>query len=100
MYCLDENRKKLLLALGFTGATACMLFLLVFPSIYLVGSLLVVVSVTCLGSTFVLLNSFLPLLVSNHPSIRNSDEGMDHAPGVLMATLSSENNDADSPNGN
>ena len=46
-----------------------MLFLLVFPRIYLLGSLLVIISVTCLGSSFVILNSFLPLLVSNHPSI-------------------------------
>jgi MFS transporter, UMF1 family len=100
MHYLGENRKKMLLALGFTGATACMLFLLVFPSIYFIGSLLTVVSITCMGSTFVLLNSFLPLLVSNHPSIRSSDEVVNHAVGIPMVTLSSENDDTDSPNGN
>ncbi|KAI9731691.1 MAG: Autophagy protein 22 [Cirrosporium novae-zelandiae] len=67
-----NNRKKLLLAFGFTGATATMLFLLVAPSIYIVGSFLVITSVTCLGSSFVILNSFLPLLVSNHPSTQLS----------------------------
>lgn len=44
-----------------------MLFLLVVPQIYLVAPVLVVIGVTCLGSSFVLLNSFLPLLVLNHP---------------------------------
>ncbi|KAI9700967.1 MAG: Autophagy protein 22 [Bogoriella megaspora] len=65
------NRKKLLLALSYTGATSCMLFLVVFPSIYLIAPFLVAISIACLGNSFVLLNSFLPLLVSNHPSIRN-----------------------------
>lgn len=40
----------------------------VVPSIYLLGSLLVVIGVTCLGCSFVVLNSFLPLLAANHPS--------------------------------
>jgi len=62
-------RKKLLLSFGFTGAIASMLFIIVSPSLYLLGSFLVVVGVACLGSSFVLLNSFLPLLASNHPSV-------------------------------
>ena len=48
-----------------------MLFLLVSPSVYMLGPLLVIIGVTCLGSSFVLLNSYLPLLVSKHPSLRN-----------------------------
>jgi UMF1 family MFS transporter len=48
-----------------------MLFLLIVPQIYLVGALLTIVSITCLGSSFVLLNSFLPLLVANDPSVRD-----------------------------
>ena len=67
-------RKRLLLGFGFTGSLTCSLFIVVFPSIYLLGPLLVVVGVVCLGSSFVLLNSFLPLLASNHTSIRNNDE--------------------------
>jgi UMF1 family MFS transporter len=62
----------MLLILGYTGATACMLFILVVPQVYLLGTLLVIISVTCLGSSFVLLNSFLPLLVANHPSVLSS----------------------------
>jgi UMF1 family MFS transporter len=48
-----------------------MLFMLIVPKVYLFGPLLVVIGVTCLGSSFVLLNSFLPLLVANHPSIQD-----------------------------
>lgn len=62
-------RKKLLLAFGFTGSAASMLFIIVSPSLYLLGSILVVIGVASLGSSFVLLNSFLPLLAANHPSI-------------------------------
>ncbi|KAF2109744.1 autophagy-related protein 22-like protein [Lophiotrema nucula] len=66
-----SNRKRLLLVLSFTGSTACMLFIFVYPGIYMVGLFLTVVSVASLGSSFVLLNSFLPLLVANDPSIRD-----------------------------
>ena len=47
-----------------------MLFIFVYPGIYLAGLFLAVVSVARLGSSFVLLNSFLPLPVANHPLIR------------------------------
>ena len=77
-------RKRLLLGFGFTGSLACSLFIVVFPSIYLLGPLLVVVGVVCLGSSFVLLNSFLPLLASNHMSIRDY-EGAESAGGPLSA---------------
>ncbi|TVY26013.1 Autophagy-related protein [Lachnellula hyalina] len=65
-------RKKLLLGFGFTGATSSMLFLLVIPKLFLVGSILVIIGVTCLGSSFVILNSFLPLLVANMAPNRDS----------------------------
>src|SRR5438270_13752132 len=44
-----------------------MLFLMVVPGLHLLASFLVIVGVTCLGSSFVILNSFLPLLVANLP---------------------------------
>jgi len=69
-----SNRKRLLLILSFTGSTSCMLFIFVYPSIFLVGLFLTIVSVASLGSSFVLLNSFLPLLVANHSSIRQQQE--------------------------
>jgi UMF1 family MFS transporter len=46
-----------------------MLFLLVVPQIFIVGSLLTVICVVCLGCSFVILNSYLPLLVLNHPTV-------------------------------
>lgn len=47
-----------------------MLFIAVIPKVYLFGGLLAVVANVCFGASFVLLNSFLPLLVRYHPIIR------------------------------
>lgn len=63
-------RKTLLLSFAFTGSVATMLFLVVIPKIYVFGALLAIVSNTCFGASFVLLNSFLPVLVRRHPSIQ------------------------------
>lgn len=60
-------RKRLLLFFAYCGAVATMLFLLVVPKVYLLASLLAIISNTCFGASFVLLNSFLPLLVRHHP---------------------------------
>ncbi len=65
-------RKRLLLSFAFTGALATMLFIAVVPRVYLYGSILAIIANTCFGASFVLLNSFLPLLVRHHPSIQNS----------------------------
>jgi UMF1 family MFS transporter len=51
-----------------------MLFIFVHPGIFLVGLFLTIVSVASLASSFVLLNSFLPLLVANHSSISQNQE--------------------------
>ena len=69
-----KYRKILLLSFAFTGAIATMLFVAVIPSIYLLGAILAIISNTCFGASFVLLNSFLPLLVRHHPSIQDSAE--------------------------
>ncbi|KAK5132710.1 hypothetical protein LTR08_008676 [Meristemomyces frigidus] len=66
-------RKRLLMGFAFSGAIATAAFLLVWPQAYLFGSVLVVIGVVCLGSSFVLLNSFLPLLAANHPNVRGED---------------------------
>lgn len=50
-----------------------MLFIFVVPEIFLVAPLLVIIGVTCLGSSFVVLNSFLPLLAGNHPKAQAAD---------------------------
>ena len=65
-------RKKLLLSFAFVGSTATMLFLAVIPKIYITGALLAIVSNTSFGASFVLLNSFLPLLVRHHPSVQQN----------------------------
>jgi MFS transporter, UMF1 family len=72
-------RKLLLLVFGFTGAISTMLFLPVTPDTYLLGALFAIIGNCCVGASFVLLNSFLPLLVRYHPSIRNQpvDHGSD-----------------------
>ncbi len=65
-------RKKLLLFFAFIGSTATMLFIAVVPKIYVVGALLAIISNTSCGASFVLLNSFLPLLVRHHPSVQKT----------------------------
>ncbi|KAJ5992871.1 Autophagy-related protein 22-1 [Penicillium sp. IBT 35674x] len=62
-------RKKLLVMFAFIGAVATMLFLGIVPRIYLLGGLLAIVANTCFGASFVLLNSFLPVLVRHHPLV-------------------------------
>lgn len=57
---------------AYTGATATALFLFIWPQLYVFGAALVVIGVVCLGSSFVLLNSYLPLLAANHPSVRSA----------------------------
>jgi UMF1 family MFS transporter len=63
-------RKKLLLAFAFSGALATMLFLPLTPKMLLVSSLFAIIANTCYGASSVLLNSFLPLLVRNHPDVQ------------------------------
>lgn len=62
---------------GFAGALASMLFIFIAPPVFVLGSILVVVGVTCLGSSFVVLNSYLPVLVANDPSLQEGkgDDG-------------------------
>ncbi|KAF2137463.1 uncharacterized protein K452DRAFT_235695 [Aplosporella prunicola CBS 121167] len=71
-------RKKFLLTFAYVGAAASMLFIVVSPSLYLLGSLLVIIGVASLGSSFVLLNSFLPLLAANDPSVTTHYKNVSH----------------------
>lgn len=63
-------RKSLLLTFALTGSIATMLFLSVVPKIYVFGALLAIISNVSFGASFVLLNSFLPVLVRWHPSVQ------------------------------
>jgi UMF1 family MFS transporter len=67
-------RKTLLIAFATTGAAACMLFLPITPQVILLGALFAIVANTCFGASSVLLNSFLPLLVRNHPDVRGPEQ--------------------------
>jgi UMF1 family MFS transporter len=66
-------RKKLLLAFGWIGAFSVMLYIFVSKELYLFGALLAIISNTSFGASFVLLNSFLPLLVRHHPEISHAE---------------------------
>lgn len=65
-------RKTLLLSFAFIGSVASMLFLPITSKVYYLGALLAIVANTCIGASFVLLNSFLPLLVRHHPDLHSS----------------------------
>ncbi|KEY65180.1 hypothetical protein S7711_08288 [Stachybotrys chartarum IBT 7711] len=62
-------RKKLLLGFGWVGSFSVMAFLFVSKEIYMLGALLTIISNVSFGASFVLLNSFLPLLVRYHPGV-------------------------------
>ncbi|KAF1946733.1 hypothetical protein EJ02DRAFT_218539 [Clathrospora elynae] len=66
-------RKKFLLWFAFIGSIATMLFLPVVPKVYILGAVLAIIANTCFGASFVLLNSFLPLLVRFHPTVKYAD---------------------------
>lgn len=66
-------RKTFLLWFAFIGSIATMLFLPVVPKVYILGAVLAIIANTCFGASFVLLNSFLPLLVRFHPTVRYPD---------------------------
>ncbi|KAL3419038.1 autophagy-like protein 22 [Phlyctema vagabunda] len=81
-------RKRLLLLFAFTGSLATMLFLPIIPKLYLVAALLAMISNTCFGASFVLLNSFLPLLVRHHP--RTQYVTPDRSPEFPSTTVGEE----------
>jgi UMF1 family MFS transporter len=72
-------RKRLLLIFGWTGSFCVMLYIFVFKEIYMFGALLAIISNTTFGASFVLLNSFLPLLVRHHPKVQDSAAGISDA---------------------
>ncbi|GKZ33237.1 autophagy protein 22 [Aspergillus brasiliensis] len=71
-------RKMLLIIFALIGSVSTMLFLAVVPRLYLLGGLFAIIANTCFGASFVLLNSFLPLLVRYHPVLlgRHGREGL------------------------
>ncbi|KAM0814259.1 putative Autophagy-related protein [Seiridium cardinale] len=70
-------RKRLLLIFGWTGGFCVMLYIFISKQVYVLGAVLAIVSNTAFGASFVLLNSFLPLLVRHHPKVQFA-EGVIH----------------------
>ncbi|KAK0383160.1 hypothetical protein NLU13_9073 [Sarocladium strictum] len=62
-------RKKLLLMFAWIGSASVMSYIFISKETYILGALLTIISNTSFGASFVLLNSFLPLLVRNHPEV-------------------------------
>lgn len=71
-------RKMLLVIFAFIGAISTMLFIAVPAKLFFLAGILAIIANTCFGASFVLLNSFLPLLVRHHPSLLegSGDEGV------------------------
>ncbi len=66
-----------------------MLFMFITPRTFAFGSLLAIIGVVCLGSSFVILNSYIPLLVANHPlahGVQNRD--MNGSSSIPLESLS------------
>ena len=70
-------RKTLLLTFASIGSIATMLFLPIVPKLLVLGAILAIIANTCFGASFVLLNSFLPLLVRHHPEVLHPDDSSD-----------------------
>ncbi|KAJ5555843.1 Major facilitator superfamily domain general substrate transporter [Penicillium sp. DV-2018c] len=87
----ENNRKTLLMGFGFAGALASMMFVFIAPPIFIIGSILVVVGVTCLGSSFVILNSYLPVLVANDASLQDGKTN----DNTEMSTMNQEGDNAE-----
>lgn len=81
-----QYRKKLLLSFAWIGSCSVMLYIFISKNLYILGSLLAIVSNVSFGASFVLLNSFLPLLVRYHPR-------MLFAEGLITPDLATPNGD-------
>lgn len=57
------------------------------PQWYILASTLVIMGVVSLGSTFVLLNSYLPLLAASHPDVRHQERQDDAQSAQLKLSV-------------
>ncbi|KAI1333119.1 autophagy-related protein 22-like protein [Xylariaceae sp. FL0255] len=97
-------RKRLLLMFAWVGSFCVMLYIFVTKEVYILGAFLAIISNTSFGASFVLLNSFLPLLVRNHPLVQESAEGVPieneatvDAPEIPSVSVSAPGVDDDQP---
>lgn len=83
-----NSRKKLLLTFGWVGSFSVMAYIFVTKNTYVLGALLAIISNASFGASFVLLNSFLPLLVRYHPDVLASETV--HTPDLGHTDLESQ----------
>lgn len=80
-------RKKLLLTFAWIGSFSVMAFIFISKETYILGAILTIISNTSFGASFVLLNSFLPLLVRNHPQVLAAlGTGTENLPGSILGS--------------
>ncbi|KAF2769103.1 MFS general substrate transporter [Teratosphaeria nubilosa] len=89
-----QYRKMLLIIFAVTGSLATMLFLPVTPKGYALGALLAIIGNICTGASFVLLNSFLPLLVRWHPAVRQEQRGRQSGHRASRVSAAEDENQA------
>ena len=65
-------RKTFLLYFAYVGAISTMMYLFATPNLFVLGSLLAIIANTSFGASFVLLNSFLPVLARRHSSLQKT----------------------------
>ncbi|KAK6361434.1 Autophagy protein 22 [Orbilia blumenaviensis] len=85
-------RKQLLLIFAYIGAIACILMLFVNAQWVGTASLLAQIGNVTFGASYVLMNSFLPLIVRNHPSLRNTEPEPQNQP-IDSSQISLEDED-------
>ncbi|KAI1437632.1 autophagy-related protein 22-like protein [Xylaria sp. CBS 124048] len=95
-------RKRLLLTFAWVGSFCVMLYIFISKEVYLLGAILAIISNTSLGASFVLLNSFLPLLVRHHPRVLESadaafEEDGDQHPAPDSPSLATSHTLTDNP---
>lgn len=83
-----QYRKKLLLSFAWIGSCSVMCYIFISSNLYVLGGLLAIISNVTFGASFVLLNSFLPLLVRNHPRVLFADGFV--TPDLASPTLDSQ----------
>jgi MFS transporter, UMF1 family len=83
-------RKKLLLGFAWVGSFAVMLYIFVTRDTYIFGAVLAIISNTSFGASFVLLNSFLPLLVRHHPEVLAEEAAAASTPDLGATSMESQ----------
>ncbi|KAK6351336.1 Autophagy protein 22 [Orbilia javanica] len=84
-------RKQLLLIFAYIGAICCILMVFVNAQWVGTASLLAQIGNVTFGASYVLMNSFLPLIVRNHPSLRNAEpESRTNLPNPSQVSLEDE----------